>query len=609
MGVSPRRPRRRSRPGGRRRCASWRPGDDRALHGRARRRRATWCSRTAARDRVDGALPEGLPFGYHRLHPRGGGETLLVRQPAALLPARRPPRLGVRGPAVRGALARKLGHRRPGGSRRGSARWTREPGRRRGDGQSADGADARRRRSNRAPTTRRAGATATRCSCASRSCRAGRTLPEDLRARLTSAGTALNARPAASTATPSSGSSRRRSRRCSPASAASDGFDWFCAGEGQALTDFATYAALAERHGKDWRRWPDGHRRPDGAGVARLPRRRGARASASTPGLQWLLDAQLARASREIAVVHDLPIGLDVAGADAWCWQDVLARDVSVGAPARRVQRQRPGLGPDARSSRGRLRAARYRPFIETIRAMLRARGRPAHRPRDGPVPAVLDPARAGRARAAPTCARAPTSCWRSSRSRAMRARAFIIGEDLGTVEAGVRERLAEQQHAVVPAAVVRAEAARATSRSWRCPASRPTTCRRSPGLWTGADLAALKRIGIDAQRGGNQGAARQAAPAGRAGRRRAGGGGDRGHPPRAGPGALADPARDPGRRRRGPRAAQHPRHRTRMAQLVAAAAAARWRRSGAGASPPPRHRPRPQLTLRPDFLTSGRSL
>ena len=48
------------------------------------------------------------------------------------------------------------------------------------------------------------------------------------------------------------------------------GFDWFCAGEGQALTDFATYAALAERHGKDWRRWPRGLPPPRRRRVARF---------------------------------------------------------------------------------------------------------------------------------------------------------------------------------------------------------------------------------------------------------------------------------------------------------------------------------------------------
>ena len=61
-----------------------------------------------------------------------------------------------------------------------------------------------------------------------------------------------------------------------------------CAGQGQALTDFATYCALAERHGKDWRSWPAGYRRPDGADVARFRDDNQPRASASTPGSQWL---------------------------------------------------------------------------------------------------------------------------------------------------------------------------------------------------------------------------------------------------------------------------------------------------------------------------------
>ena len=45
-------------------------------------------------------------------------------------------------------------------------------------------------------------------------------------------------------------------------------FDRYCVGEGKALTEFATYCALAERHGKDWRSWPARVQRPDGEGVA-----------------------------------------------------------------------------------------------------------------------------------------------------------------------------------------------------------------------------------------------------------------------------------------------------------------------------------------------------
>src|SRR5450432_2648311 len=44
-------------------------------------------------------------------------------------------------------------------------------------------------------------------------------------------------------------------------------FDRYLAAQGTALTEFATYCALAERHGKDWRRWPADVRRPDATGA------------------------------------------------------------------------------------------------------------------------------------------------------------------------------------------------------------------------------------------------------------------------------------------------------------------------------------------------------
>src|SRR5436190_8398352 len=54
----------------------WRPGDDRKLGGPADLVLEDGTARA-----LDDALPEGLPFGYHRLYPRGGGETLLVVSP------------------------------------------------------------------------------------------------------------------------------------------------------------------------------------------------------------------------------------------------------------------------------------------------------------------------------------------------------------------------------------------------------------------------------------------------------------------------------------------------------------------------------------------------
>ncbi|GAB1694261.1 4-alpha-glucanotransferase [Krasilnikovia sp. M28-CT-15] len=105
------------------------------------------------------------------------------------------------------------------------------------------------------------------------------------------------------------------------------------------LADFATYCALAERHGPDWRRWPAELRRPDTAAVA------AARAElrdrvAFQVWLQRQLDTQLgaARAAARAAgmpvgIVHDLAVGIDPGGADAWLLQDVLADGVHAGAP------------------------------------------------------------------------------------------------------------------------------------------------------------------------------------------------------------------------------------------------------------------------------------
>ena len=61
--------------------------------------------------------------------------------------------------------------------------------------------------------------------------------------------------------------------------------------------------------------------------------------------LQWLLHLQLADQAPGVAVIQDLPIGVDPDGADAWAWQQVMAEGVTRGRAAGPVQPQRPGLG------------------------------------------------------------------------------------------------------------------------------------------------------------------------------------------------------------------------------------------------------------------------
>src|SRR5262249_44947198 len=144
--------------------------------------------------------------------------------------------------------------------------------------------------------------------------------------------------------------------------------------EGQALEDWATWCALAEIHGPDWRAWPAGLRAPrSAAGAAGRGRPRGmtgvhAWGAWGGPGEGAPAPGAGAAAGMSIGVISDLAVGAHPGGADAWAHQDVLAPGMSVGAP------------PDEFNPRGqdwalppwhpaRLEGAGYRPLADLIRA------------------------------------------------------------------------------------------------------------------------------------------------------------------------------------------------------------------------------------------------
>ena len=143
--------------------------------------------------------------------------------------------------------------------------------------------------------------------------------------------------------------------------------------QGASLERFATFCALAEKFGPDWRKWPEEYRRPDNAAVARFAAEHSGEVGYHA-WLQWLLDRQLTAAAQVIPILQDLPIGMDPGGADAWEWQDLLAKEMVIGAPpdAFNADGQDWQLPPFAPAK---LRAAAYEPFIETIRAALRHAG------------------------------------------------------------------------------------------------------------------------------------------------------------------------------------------------------------------------------------------
>lgn len=146
---------------------------------------------------------------------------------------------------------------------------------------------------------------------------------------------------------------------------------------GPSLRDFATFCALAEEHGPNWRRWPAPLRRPASAEVA-AARAELAPRVAFHAWLQDLCAEQLGAAHRSahdagmaVGLVHDLPVGAGPDGADAWALQDTLAADVRVGAPPDAFNQQGQDWGlPPWRPDR--LADSGYQPYREMLQALLR---------------------------------------------------------------------------------------------------------------------------------------------------------------------------------------------------------------------------------------------
>ncbi|MEA2670194.1 MAG: 4-alpha-glucanotransferase [Chloroflexota bacterium] len=220
-------------------------------------------------------------------------------------------------------------------------------------------------------------------------------------------------------------------------------FDAYRAAEGEQLERFATWCALAEVHGPRFHEWPEGLRRPGTAEVARFREERRRRVDHHA-WLQWLLDRQLATASAPLAVMHDLAVGVDPGGADAWSWQEIVAPGVRVGAPPDEFNTagQDWGLPP---FHPWRLRRAGYEPLVATIRAAMRHAGalRVDHVMglfRLFWIPAGLGPAEGAYVRY-PHGELLDVLALES-----VRAGAYVCGEDLGTVEEVVRSEMAARR-------------------------------------------------------------------------------------------------------------------------------------------------------------------
>ena len=210
----------------------------------------------------------------------------------------------------------------------------------------------------------------------------------------------------------------------------------------EGLRDFATFCALAQRHGPHWSRWPRELQHP--ATASADPQQVAFHAWVQQQCNEQLAAARDAAHGMAIGVVHDLAVGVDPEGADAWALQDVLATGVTVGAPPDTFNQQGQDWGlPPWRPDR--LAATGYAAYRDMLRAVL------AHA--DGLridhvaglwrlwwVPPGASPAQG-------TYVHYDAAAMLAALAlEAHRAGAVVIGEDLGTVEPEVTETLATQR-------------------------------------------------------------------------------------------------------------------------------------------------------------------
>jgi 4-alpha-glucanotransferase len=218
-----------------------------------------------------------------------------------------------------------------------------------------------------------------------------------------------------------------------------DAFDAWRASQGGPLDRWATFCVLSERFGPGWQSWPEPYHDPRSPAVARLAEAEADRRTYHA-WVQWCFDHQLEAASAPLRRVADMPVGVDPGGFDAWDWRDQVAIGASIGAPPDRFNTagQDWGLPPFIPH---RLRAAHYRPFVDTIRCQLRHAGGLRIDHVLGLFRLWWVPDGAGPAEGAyvhyPTAEMLEIVALESHR-----ARAIIVGEDLGTVPTGVREEL-----------------------------------------------------------------------------------------------------------------------------------------------------------------------
>jgi 4-alpha-glucanotransferase len=224
-------------------------------------------------------------------------------------------------------------------------------------------------------------------------------------------------------------------------------FAAYRAERGRPLECFAAFETLRQKHSDAWPEWPEEWRQPSDDALRRLRE--------SHPDeldfhefLQWNAERQLERCrdiarhrGMSIGLYLDTAVGVDGGGADAWMDRDVVLRGLSVGAPPDQFNPAGQDWGITAYNPHG-LVARRFEPFRQMLRAAMRHAGAIRIDHVLGLMRLYVVPHRLGSAKGA--YLRLPFADMLAVvAEESRRWNCITIGEDLGTVPEGFRDRLA----------------------------------------------------------------------------------------------------------------------------------------------------------------------
>jgi len=283
-------------------------------------------------------------------------------------------------------------------------------------------------------------------------------------------------------------------------------FQEFRDAAGRELDLFATFQMLSEHFGThDWTRWPAEFRDPNAKRVAELKRRHADRVGFYAY-LQWLCEEQLSAAAgtaraggMAIGLYNDLAVSIDGASADHWGHQDLFASTARVGAPPDPFNESGQDWGVVPLNP-GRLRATGFAYWSALLRANMRHAGALRIDHVMGWQRLYLIPQ--GAKATGGAYVRFPLDEMLAVAAlESRRHQCALIGEDLGTVPGGFRERMAAGDVLSCRVLFFERDGAR-----FRSPQEYPPLASVSVsthdlatlrGYWEGKDIEAKASIGL----------------------------------------------------------------------------------------------------------------